>query len=414
MSILPKWRFKLVDSADMTKLGFLDVSDRNVNLVHNAAGTAGFRMSMDNQYAKNIWPYTAGVVTQRWSPTTNLWTDKWSGYVSDIDEDYDTEMMTVTVVGWLQWLEERILRVTKDYTSVNPSTGTDWLDWEIIRDILLYANQTTIPVPGQADYVVPTVFKDSDGVTLRTLPLQWGGAVGAFTQFGNGRKGWPADRGTQLLEIVKRLCEVENGCDIRVDPVTRKLYVYDKKMTVRPNVQYGFRRGARNIKNFRRRLDTSSMKNYFEALGPANLTPQYSDTKGFPNPVVSRMLGMPAYGENSMNFYGLMEDSANISDAKNGQVLATYSAQEVYFNSTARLLYDITPLPFVAPDNPGQKSNIPEPFEDFEVGDQVYVSAERAPRLFINQQGMRTFNMNVSIDNDSNSEVLSALQVSAS
>jgi hypothetical protein len=418
MSISPKWKFWLIDTIAMKRIGELTVPDRTLNLTHNAAGTASYRMSMDHKLAANVWPYTSGVEARRWSPKTKLWSTKWTGYTSDIDERYGEDMMNVTVVGWMQWLEERILRVNKDYTSNNPDTGTPWKDWEIIRDIIVYANRDSIPVPGQADYVVPTLFADpsatagSPAAAARyPLPIQWGGVIGDFST--HERKGWPADRGTQLLEIVKRLCDIENGCDVRVDPLSRKLYVYDKKMSVQRDCQFGFRTGSRNLSDFNRKVDTSNSKNYFEAIGPSNIVPAYADTKGFPNPVVDRNSGMPALGENSMAHYGLMEDATNVTDAKNATVLQTYAAQEVFYNSTARLLYDLTPLPYTLPED-GKPSNVPEPFEEFEVGDQVFVSAKRPPRINISKQGMRTFNMNVSIDNSSNSETLGSLQVNAS
>jgi hypothetical protein len=186
-------------------------------------------------------------------------------------------------------------------------------------------------------------------------------------------------------QAVTELTQIENGCDVFVDPATRMLYVYRKKMRVRSDVLFGFQFGPNNVADFSRQIDGSTTVNYHLTTGKAGVGGQYvADTS-------------------SQATFNLLEENTNLSDVVDPNILGAYSGAEIAVRKTPRQLYSVTPFGWTS-DN-----GVPEPLVDYAVGDQVHLVAKHSPRVNVDQM-VRIFGMDIQIDNEGN-ERLGALKL---
>lgn len=403
MAVSAQWKFVLANSSDMSHVGELkNAKNRLIQLVFNRPGALSFNIALSDDLASSIWPITSAIKAYR-RGSSGTWQLVWSGMVWTVDEDVSGNNLVVNAQGWLQWLETRILRRVKDYTAINPATGSYWTDGEVIFDLLADANATTLTWDG--GYTVPTIYTVTDGGVQKVLPTPIGAGALSGSFHPTHERRYQIGLYATLLTEVQRLTDLENGCDVLVDPATRALGVWAQRMTDRPAALFGYNAGTRNLQTFMRNLDPSTVVNYLVASGDSSaITPQYADTKLNPAPTQNP----PRLGENAMATYGLMEQSVSLSGAKDSTILSTYAGAEVLLRSSPRVIYSMTPLPFTLTLGPGR---VPEPFVDYGLGDKVYLSAKYKGRFSISKQGIRVFGMTVRPDDNGN-EILDALQVS--
>ena len=93
---------------------------------------------------------------------------------------------------------------------------------------------------------------------------------------------------------------------------------------------------------------------------------------------------------------GIVEEVANLSDAKNSDILQYYAAGEVAVRSSPRKTYSITPFPYFT------NGRVPEPFVDYDIGDIVTLSAKWGKRINIEGEPLRVFGMSFNIDEEGN------------
>jgi hypothetical protein len=223
-----------------------------------------------------------------------------------------------------------------------------------------------------------------------TLTLMSGGTYESTTTITPSaaavQKSFKIEQDQSFGEAIISLTEQENGPDIEVDPQTRKLNVYRKKGTKKENVYFSYNWGPSNLKNFTKRTTTDKLAN--NLIGRAN-------------GVAPVML---ATASGSFSKYGLFEDVLNLNqNAPNPNVLSYYTAAEYVFTSVPEVTYSITPFPYTI------GSSVPEPFIDYEIGDQVYIRARKEPRID-DSQLVRIFGINISIDSEGN-EFVNDLQI---
>jgi hypothetical protein len=405
VAVSAQWKFVLANSSDLSHVGELkNARNRLLQLVFNRPGVLSFNIPLDDDLGAQIWPITSAIKAYR-RGSSGTWQLIWSGMVWAVDEDVSGNNLVVNAQGWLQWLATRILRRTKDYTLVNPATGLFWTDAEIIYDLLADANATTIT--WDSNYAAPAIYTATDGGVSKVLPTPVGAGASTGSFHPTHERRYQIGLYASILSEIQRLTDLENGCDVFVDPASRSLGVWAQRMTDRPDALFGFNAGTRNLQQFSRNLDPSTVVNYLVASGgTATIQPQYADTKLNPAPTQNP----PLLGENSMTTYGLIEQAVSISDAKNASILSTYAGAEILLRSSPRVIYSMTPLPFTLSLGPGR---VPEPFVDYGMGDKVYLSAKYKNRFQISKQGIRVFGMTVRPDDNGN-EVLDALQVSPS
>lgn len=401
-----KWRFVLVNSFDMSRVGELSkASGRKLSIFLNKPGSADFTYPMDADNAEIIAPFKTGIVAERfnWRATLarnlsglpgDVWDAIWSGYVLPINEAITDNKMTVSCVGWRQRLDRRILRA--DYLADDLDDGV------IIGDLIQRANgDPTGSAPfawraGVNSYVAP------DGYTIRwpagSSPnnptwLQWGGVapnegVGGATAYVNALRDYKKDKYQPILPMINDLINLENGCDINVDPITRTVTAHRRYRRVRDDVIVALGWGPNNINQMERQIDADLQVNYVLAQGAAGTIAQYADNI------------------TSMNEIGPIEEVVQLGDVHNATVLLVYAGAEILVRSGGHVTYGVTPFPYT-PNGVG----VPEPFVDYREGDQIRVTAKQPPRVDIRNEAVRVFGFSVDIDENDN-EKIGQLQLS--
>ena len=391
---MERWRFFLARSNDMSHIGELaQARGRNLNCILNRGGSLSFGHGMRHEIAEYFEPITTCVKAYRFADRHQAWNCEWSGPIWTIEEQIHDQSMTVNCIGWQDaMLGKRLLRMDKNYSATD--------DGEIIRLLLAEANKLTLP--DIANYAVPV----PNGWANQATPthIGWGGTIpnegiGGATAYQTANRNKTYQRFQPIGPAIQELTEYENGCDIHITPEERKLYVYRKRMKVTDQV-FGFNWGPNNLQQFSRQIDASQVVNLMQTMGKPGTTSQYADTR---DPAFT---GWPSEtAPDTQQQYGLMEEVANLSDVADAGVLAVYGAGEIYVRYRPRVIYSMTPFPYT------EDGSVPEPFVDYTVGDQVFLTAKLDPRIEIENQGVRVFGMSVQIDEEGN-ERLSALQTS--
>lgn len=375
----PRYRFILADSVDLRvhKTDLVDATGKNFSLTLNRPGSASFSMPLDHPDAILVTPLRSALKIFREDSLTNI-TLLWSGYVANIEEDVTNNRMAVSCVGWMERLNKRILRRAKTYNTVD--------DADIIYDLLADANLTTSPAPDS--YAVPVV---TGSWPPTPTWISQGLKSSSDVSYSAANRIKTYDALTVIGPEIQALTELENGCDIYLDPLTRELAIYRKKMLNRTGAIFGYNWGPNNLSAFNRSLDGTTEVNYMRVAGRPELTPQF------------------AHDTAAQATYGLIEEVVTLSDAKDVGVLAAYAGAEVALRSTPRIIYAMTPFVFT------EGGRVPEPFRDYGVGDQIYFKARWGDRVNIEGvsgkgQAVRVFGMSVNITEEGNESV--SLQVS--
>jgi hypothetical protein len=401
------WRFVLTRSIDLLPLGELtQARGRTLSLKLNDAGSASFNIPMNDDLGQFIQPYTHSIIAYRKGSTGTL--AVWSGYVNTIEEDITNNRMTVNCVGWLQRFAKSI--VHKDYLFQAVEDGT-----------IIYSLVTSASNPGVADPSLLSAYEFGsaqnsavhfDGASVMwpsgskpNTPtwVKWGGSLpnegaGGSTAYvaSAGRNVSYSKYQTNTLQAIMDMVNLESGCDIDIDVLTRQFFVYRKKQRVRdgsnpaqPAVIFGYGWGPSNVSSVSRQLDGSTVVNSLIVVGGTASTPAISSDQP------------------SQTAYGFIEEMASLSDLSGlnaNQTLLYYANAEVAIRKTPRQLYSLTPFNWTS------GSSVPEPFVDYRIGDVVRLGINAKPRLQT-QLGVRVFGMSFNIDEEGN-EKIGALQVS--
>lgn len=398
---MARWQFYLADSKDLSNTQELtQARGRTLSLTLNQPGTLSFTYPITDEFAPLINPIVSAIKAYRNGVVV------WSGFVSTIDEDISGNRMQVTAVGWLARLDRRVFRIAG---TVPDQQFTDTDDADIIYTLLERANgiasgehgvgvssialvdSYTARWPSGSSPNVPTWIKRGS-----KLPNEGPGGATSYVAQARSKK---IDRHAPIGSEIQQLVQIENGCDIEVDPVTRELNIYRKKTRDLTNVVFGYRWGPNNIERLSRQIDGATVINYMRAIGSATVGSQVADDGSAPLP--------PALPNTypSQTLYGLLEEVATLSDVRdtNGasaaNILAAYAAAEVYVRQQPRQIYSLTPYPHTT------GSAVFEPFAEYELGDRVYFSARQGQRVKIDKQAVRVFGIAINIDEEGNERV---------
>lgn len=386
MSTVPQWKFILVNSKDLSEIGELhQARGKSLNLALNTPGSASFTYSFEGNLAADIEVISTGIMAYR-RGSSDTYQLVWSGYINEINEDVNEGTMSVSAVGWFERLNKRIARQDVLYKSQ--------YDYNII-----VGSGFSIPSGGVASGIMHIANKTAtaSGYTIAsgTVPVVSGSNPNTPTWLNPGvysagmRSGVPSSQDLSIKqdssfgEAIMTLVNQENGCDVYVDPATRALNVYGKKGSVKGEVYFGYNWGPDNIKQFSRSTTTSDIANY----------------------LVGRATGVTAQSINtasgSLNDFGLFEDHIDITlKTANADVLKFYTAAEYLFRSDPRTnpTYSVSPYPYTI------GSSVPEPFNDYDIGDVVRFRAISPPRVNVNGS-FRVFGLNISITDDGNENI---------
>lgn len=403
------WRFILVNSKDLSKIGPLrQAKGRKVDILLNKHGSADFTYPLNGEFADQIIPYQTGIIAQRfnWRATQSLndqggfgeiWDDIWSGYVLPINEDLNTEKMTVSCIGWTNRLNKRFIRNLNMFWN-NTS------DAFIISDIIQHLNGLTVDTFEHtgffANYTYPnppgdgrTIFWPAGSSPNVPTWVAWGGTQanegpGGSTPFTHAARNFKVDRYNYAWPYIEQLINLENGCDIHLNPRTRALTVHRRYRRIKNDVLVAFNIGPRNASAFSRQNDADRQVNDFIAQGQsAAVVSQY------------------AQDADSQRMIGPLEEIQQLGGVTDTGVLLAYAGAEILVRKNGVITYGVTPFQYQP------NSSVPEPFVDYREGDQILVSGRYLPRVDVTRQAVRIFGLSVVIEDDSGKEQLQQLQL---
>lgn len=342
---MTEWKYYLATADDMSIIAELrNAKQRRLRIDNNLAGSASCTIRMSEKYARLASPWETCLLTVRDDEP------RWSGPLQDVSGDYDTGIVTLSAVGWMETLMPILVQDEVKYTNVDAG--------QIAANLLALA---------AAQYVQRVSIGDVTETQLRTRTYAMDVSIGA--------------------EIVN-LSQLESGYDWYVDPLSRELNIVARRGQDRPDAKWYFiadRPEASNITRLNERFDGSTVTNDVKARG------KFSTAR--------------ATSSESMARFGLRQEAAQLSDVVDNNVLNAYANAEIVYRAFPRAIYTITP------GTTRPEMGKPEPFVDFDIGDTTYLTARR-DEFIVDEQAIRIFGMDLSIGDDG-SETVNTLKTYA-
>lgn len=342
------WIFELADSEDLSPIDeLIAASNRQLTLTLNKAGSFSFDLPLEDEICGCLEEITTCILVKK-KNIDGQQEIVWSGPIWTIEESTPNKIQ-VTAVGWLQTLEKRFIKEDIQFTDLDAG--------EIAFQIL---NSSNIEAETQGGRVFIT-----SGTAIPTI---------------NRTRAYKAYE--SVLSIIDGLSTIENGYDFIVDPITRELNIYAQfSNETTAYFEYGV-----NVQNVSRSSDASKIVNHFVAFGANNQSAIARD-------------------DESALRYGDMEETQSLSDVVDPLILAAFANAEIAIRSQPLKIYTFTPLKI------DENSNVPRLFDDFTIGDIVYLTINKG-RLTIDRQRIRVFGTSLVFDNNGN-EQLSTIQSTA-
>jgi hypothetical protein len=350
---------RLAPFAPLVKVGTLwAAKNRTYQLVQNRAGSASFTLRTDDPMIPSILDNidlgdVRGTVRHCIRIRRNG-VDLWSGPIFGIQGDLDQGQLTFSCMGWLEETQKRILWTTQDYSNNGNGTPADQIAFGLINTV--NAQDTNHP-----------------------LLIQPGSSTGDFAAYPRNRYYlWGQ---TILGPALQELSDIEAGYTYVVDPVTREvnLFTWDQYVN-RTDVKLGYNWGPMNLQTVQWQEDATQTCNYMGIVS----------------------LGAPVYVDdpNSEDQYGLFEEYNTLSNA-NQSLLQPYGVAELVIRSRPLVTYTLVP-------SPSLQTTGPRLFDDYQIGDQIYWSAQK-DYFTVSGQAIRVFGATVTLD-DNDNETITALQ----
>ena len=456
------WRFQLCNSGaihaqdvgaytdDMTLIGELfGAKDFGLELILNRPGTLRFTMPLSDELATSV--KEGETCIQAWRDN-NAGTQvcRWSGPVWSVEENLVDRTMTVSAVGWFEELNHRIIRLEQEstarYTDMDAgaivlsgltsllglanvqswriqSSGWAGLDMRYPTHITAGTYDSTVvnmtgntvsasdtltipggtaslaigmPVTGAGIPAGTTIDAILSSTTVSLTANATATATGVTLTITLVPRTRSYARWSNIGQAIQELSDVENGFDFEVDPLTRKLNLYFSsikagstlkgKGTDRPNALFMMGWGASNLSSLSVNSDMASVANRVTVSGANALATVQDDA---------------SYAK-----YGFFEEQVSLSDANaTGLILQAYGMAELAVRSNPRPMYSLAPFPWT-PDG-----NVPRLFDDYNLGDIVYLRAKGGRKNIgdPNPQAVRIFGVSLGIDAEGN-ETISAIQ----
>lgn len=212
--------------------------------------------------------------------------------------------------------------------------------------------------------------------------------------------------GDKIGRAIEELSDIEGGYDFDVRTVREVIsggVTYNRRLDIKweqvkeGTTIYGIGEDKQDV-IFKYRLGN---KSNMTAIGETR------EAGNMGNRINGRSAGNLAIAQDtdSAHSIGLWEDSVNVSDSVSNDVLLAYAGAEVSFRKDPTRRFSPTPRPYDGSDA------TPVSFRDYNVGDIVYVEAERGALQIGTEelQPVRIFGFTVTIDNEGN-ESLSEFQ----
>jgi hypothetical protein len=356
MSENPVTKFDLVDANDMSPLFSLaEAYGRSFKPVFDGPGSFSFSLSLDADASYLVRNRATGVkIVRNELPI-------WSGGVTNIVRSASANTMQVTATGWLEEFDHRYVRKSEEATLTFSGGGAT--GGSIISTLISTCN-------GQLD---------TDGVA-RPLRVTFGGATD--TQVRTRAYHVGDNYGASIRELIA----IENGVDVIVDPISRKLSaVPPTSYTDRTNLHLGFGTAPYNLDDAIQTTDGFNVFNRENAVTASGIVASADDAEAIEQAGV------------------MLEEWISLSDISDATIAAAYANAELVVKRYGLVTYQLTPKPY---------ADVPRPYSDFQWGDKCYFSVDRGS-FQVEKQAIRIFAGTINYTDDGD-EVIAEYEVAFS
>lgn len=348
MSLNPEWKIELVRSADMVAINALDYAF-TMSLVFNRPGSFSMTLPLDEQVAYEVAKHATAIRGTRNGAV------KWSGEIVSASKNASGMTIGITALGWLDQLNHRPVRASEEAS-------------------LTFTAQTGGTI-AQALVTSVNTQQDTGGITRPT-------AITFGTHTDTQVRTRSYKRGQNYGQAIQELSDVENGFDIRVDPITRQLSTTPPTdFQDRTGVIFGYNVEPNNLADITENDDGSNTAERVTVVGGNGVITAADDAAA-----------IAAHG-------GFMRDEwLSISDVVDTTIIGAYANAELVYRRYGTKTFDFQVQPY---------ADIPRLFDDFELGDKVYLSAD-AGALQLDRQAVRIFSVTIEVDAQGN-EIMSQI-----
>jgi hypothetical protein len=278
----------------------------------------------------------------------------WSGPCTSIQRSGSGRSVTATFSGWMSELDRRYVWKSEESDLIFTST----VGGLVIKALLEEANAK----------------QDSSGATQPTH-LTFGSAFDWQVRTRAYKAG--SSYGSNITELL----EIEDGCDLYIDYLTRKITTKDPAdYSTRNDARFGYFTAPNNLADFQETDDGMSQFNYESVVGSSGFTATADDVDAI------REAGV------------MLENWTTLSDVTDPTILGAYANAALVYDRYGIQTYQVTPQ---------QYGDIPRLHDDFELGEACFISADYHS-LQLDQQKVRVFTADVSYDQNGN-EIINSL-----
>lgn len=390
------WSWWLCRKSDLGQIADLTACAHNkkLELMLNRAGKVTCSLDLENENTKYIEELTTCLICYRNTKPI------FGGPIYICNENTEGSKLEITAQGWYEYFNKRLIH-----------TGLEWQEMAIEaseRPILRYpsseretelkeiesqyesvlAEKFYVPVATESaqqlyyantpmatianDLIIRANIDKPTGITLGEI-APTNSINLTLQQFQN------------VGEEISKITAIESAFDFYINPLTRKLSTYRNE--IRGGIAgLGVDRGSGirftypgNCTSVSRNSDGTKTQNRTEVVG------QYG---------VGKAESVQSVSEN-----GLFETVDSLPEVTNSNILIAYANIETDTLEKPFKIINFNPRSV----NDGKSHAVPRPFEDYEIGDVVYSTIEKGPRLRVGLQSpqpVRIYGLTVSISDD--------------
>jgi hypothetical protein len=345
MSANPHWEVSLARTADMVGINPLPYAF-SLTPIFNRPGTFSMTLPLDDDAAYQVAKHATCVICER----NDL--IRWSGEIVSVNRDPAAMTMSLTAIGWLDELNHRFVRADEEaaLTFVNVVGGS------IVEALIASVNAQ----------------KDT---SLITRPTHLGFSSYQDTQV----RTRSYKRSQNYGQAIQELSDIENGLDIYVDPRTRLITTKSPtSFSDRTDTVFGYGVEPFNLSNAPQSDDGTNTANRITAVGANGVAIPADDAAAIDAQA------------------GMREAWLSLSDVGDPIIIGAYANAELVYQRWGQITYTLQPLAY---------GDIPRLWDDFELGDQVYLSIGNAGALSVDGQGVRVFTATLDVDAQGNETI---------
>lgn len=343
------WQLYLAESNNLNRIAEIsrEARGKSFSLALNRAGSFNFNLPLSTDWWEYLNPLQHCVIV---SKNHN---EVWSGPIWTKSESLASERIEISCVGWFQTLFSRFITdANHTYTTTN--------EGDIAFALLALANDYEID-----SVIYPTFISEGSNTSIEDRTRTY-------------------ERWQNIGQEIQALTEIEASFDFKIDPITREMNIMNESdFADQTEAVFGFNWGPRNVREVTRETDGSVARNEYFVRG------QFSTAH--------------TWDTDSIDTYGLYQEVIEIGELSDVGIGAAIANVEVAVNKNPRILINFDPMA------ESEILTMPSIFEDYDIGDKVYLSAVRH-NVEIKEQAIRVFGASISID-ENNNETVNSIQV---